>query len=156
MWDRRLEAGRLNLRNTRMTRVEVLTWLGLIGTFVCCAQRRFGRDRLQAIRPMVLCVCRFTCFLNVFETGVLDVTSCSHDSCQGPVLFAHLLCSGANPNTNGTVKFSLSPRLVQVRESISKFWNFWMCDLCVLVGVMCQRVFVEVLMESETKWPNHW
>ena len=33
-------------------------------------------------------------------------------------------------------------------------WIFWMCDLCVLVGVMCQRVFVEVLIESENKWPN--
>ena len=35
-------------------------------------------------------------------------------------------------------------------------WNFSMYDLYVLVGVTRWRVFVEVLMESETKWANLW
>ena len=39
-----------------------------------------------------------------------------HDSCLGRV-FSHFLCSGANPNTNGTVKFSLLPFRVQVRQT---------------------------------------
>ena len=53
----------------------------------------------------------------MFVIRVVDLMSCrGYDSCQGRV-FSHFLCSGANPNTNRTVKFSLLPLRMQVRET---------------------------------------
>ena len=55
--------------------------------------------------------------VDLFVICVPDLMYCrSHDSCPGRV-FSQFLCSGANPNTNGTVKFSLLPFQMQVRQT---------------------------------------
>ena len=106
---------------------------------MCCAQRRFWRDLFQRIWLTVVCAIRFRMF-DLCVISVLDLMSCrSHDSCQGRV-FSHFLCSGANPNTNGTDRFGFH-----------LFWSGLRRGVALSGFVSCFRIFLHQMFSLQVQ-----
>ena len=107
---------------------------------VPCAQRRFGRDLLQRIRPMVLCTLFIFARLDLCVICVLDLMFCrSHDSCQGRV-FSHFLCLGANPTTNGTDRFVFH-----------LYWSGLRRCVTLSGSVSCFRIFLHQMFSLQVQ-----
>ena len=88
---------------------------------------------------MVLCAIRFRTFRFVCDMCPRFDFCRSRDSCQGRV-FSHFLCSGANPNTNGTDRFGFH-----------LFWSGLRRGVALSGSVSCFRIFLHQMFSLQVQ-----